>query len=117
MVKKFVKKSKLEEAEDSVKPKLAAEMGDSKKKVKAKAKPEIKEEPCQEIETDNEEIVLDIEDETKELLSEASKTTASYQIQIRVPADAEPLYKGLNMKVRKALKNAFVQLIYKAANK
>lgn len=112
MAKKFVKKSKLEETEDSIKPKLAAEMGDSKKK---KAKPEIKEEPCQEIETDNEEIVLDIEDETKELLSEASKTTASYQIQIRVPADAEPLYKGLNMKVRKALKNAFVQLIYKAA--
>lgn len=118
MTKRFVKKS------DS--PKRASEMGDivtPKKKISKKEKACPKPKAEEEIETDSDieiedEVVdFDVNSEASRIMEEASKTSASYQIQIRVPAEIEPIYKSLSPKVRKALKNAFVQLINKAAGK
>ena len=43
-----------------------------------------------------------------------SLTSAVYQVQLRLPADIEPMYKGLTPKLKKALRDAFGELIRKA---
>ena len=42
-----------------------------------------------------------------------TRGTAVYQIQVRMPAEMEPIYKALSPKVRKALRDAFVSMVEK----
>lgn len=48
------------------------------------------------------------------LCDKKSLTSAVYQVQLRLPADIEPMYKGLTPKLKKALRDAFGELIRKA---
>ena len=41
-------------------------------------------------------------------------TSAVYQVQLRLPAELEPLYKALSPRLKKALRDAFGELIRKA---
>lgn len=41
-------------------------------------------------------------------------TSAVYQVQLRLPAEIEPLYKGLSPRLKKALRDAFAELVKKA---
>lgn len=41
-------------------------------------------------------------------------TSAVYQIQLRLPADIEPMYKQLSPRLKKALRDAFADLVRKA---
>lgn len=43
-------------------------------------------------------------------------TSAVYQVQLRLPAELEPLYKALSPRLKKALRDAFGELIRKAYN-
>ena len=48
------------------------------------------------------------------MMDKKSLTSAVYQVQLRLPADIEPMYKGLTPKLKKALRDAFGELIRKA---
>ena len=75
---------------------------------------------------DEDENNADGEDEDKEvtfdtdavvngiMTDKKSLTSAVYQVQLRLPADIEPMYKGLTPKLKKALRDAFGELIRKA---
>ena len=41
-------------------------------------------------------------------------TTAVYQVQLRLPADIEPMYKSISPRLKRALRDAFAELVRKA---
>lgn len=40
--------------------------------------------------------------------------TAVYQVQLRLPADIEPMYKSISPRLKRALRDAFAELVRKA---
>ena len=66
-------------------------------------------------EDDAEEVSFDTDAVVNGILCDKkSLTSAVYQVQLRLPADIEPMYKGLTPKLKKALRDAFGELIRKA---
>ena len=64
---------------------------------------------------DDEEVSFDTDAVVNGILCDKkSLTSAVYQVQLRLPADIEPMYKGLTPKLKKALRDAFGELIRKA---
>ena len=66
-------------------------------------------------EDDEEEVTFDTDAVVNGIMTDKkSLTSAVYQVQLRLPADIEPMYKGLTPKLKKALRDAFGELIRKA---
>ena len=66
-------------------------------------------------EGDEEEVTFDTDAVVNGIMTDKkSLTSAVYQVQLRLPADIEPMYKGLTPKLKKALRDAFGELIRKA---
>lgn len=73
------------------------------------------EDDSDEDEDDAEEVTFDTDAVVNGILTDKkSLTSAVYQVQLRLPADIEPMYKGLTPKLKKALRDAFGELIRKA---
>ena len=67
------------------------------------------------VEDDAEEVTFDTDAVVNGIMTDKkSLTSAVYQVQLRLPADIEPMYKGLTPKLKKALRDAFGELIRKA---
>ena len=82
------------------------------KRSAAKAAPVIEED-----EGDDDEIAFDTDAVVKGIVSDRQNlTSAVYQVQLRLPAELEPLYKALSPRLKKALRDAFGELIRKAYN-
>ena len=66
-------------------------------------------------EDEDEEVTFDTDAVVNGIITDKkSLTSAVYQVQLRLPADIEPMYKGLTPKLKKALRDAFGELIRKA---
>lgn len=64
---------------------------------------------------EDEEVTFDTDAVVNGIMTDKkSLTSAVYQVQLRLPADIEPMYKGLTPKLKKALRDAFGELIRKA---
>lgn len=89
------------------------------KKAKRSAKPKKAVEPVVEEEDEDEAADDGIELDTDSIVSgimsdKRNLTSAVYQVQLRLPAELEPLYKALSPRLKKALRDAFGELIRKA---
>lgn len=83
------------------------------KRSAAKAAPVIEEDEGD----DDDEIAFDTDAVVKGIVSDKQNlTSAVYQVQLRLPAELEPLYKALSPRLKKALRDAFGELIRKAYN-
>lgn len=76
----------------------------SKKSARVEADDEDKEET---ISFDTDSVVNGIVTDKQNL------TSSVYQVQLRLPSDIEPMYKGLTPRVKKALRDAFAELVRK----
>lgn len=66
---------------------------------------------------DADDISFDTDSVVKGIVSDKRNlTSAVYQVQLRLPAELEPLYKALSPRLKKALRDAFGELIRKAYN-
>lgn len=103
-----------EEIEEAPKPKRASR---SSKKA-AKPAPVIEDEgDDDEDEDDSDDVSFDTDSVVKGIVSDKRNlTSAVYQVQLRLPAELEPLYKALSPRLKKALRDAFGELIRKAYN-
>lgn len=80
---------------------------------KAEAVPVVEEEDGDEASDDG--IELDTDSIVSGIMSDKRNlTSAVYQVQLRLPAELEPLYKALSPRLKKALRDAFGELIRKA---
>jgi hypothetical protein len=67
--------------------------------------------------SDDDDISFDTDSVVKGIVSDKRNlTSAVYQVQLRLPAELEPLYKALSPRLKKALRDAFGELIRKAYN-
>lgn len=99
----------VEEAEEVVEePKPAKRSRKSKKEDAAEAAPAADDEADVDISFDTDTIVNGICDDKRNL------TTAVYQVQLRLPADIEPMYKSIPTRLKRALRDAFAELVRKA---
>ena len=99
----------VEELEDDVEePVKKARKSMGAKKSKADDEDDEDEDEDEEVSFDTDAVVNGIMTDKKSL------TSAVYQVQLRLPADIEPMYKGLTPKLKKALRDAFGELIRKA---
>lgn len=63
----------------------------------------------------DDEVSFDTDSVIKGIVSDRQNlTSAVYQVQLRLPAELEPLYKALSPRLKKALRDAFGELIRKA---
>ena len=103
----------VEELEDDVEEpvkKARKSMGAKKSKVD-----EDEDDAEDDVEDDAEEVTFDTDAVVNGIMTDKkSLTSAVYQVQLRLPADIEPMYKGLTPKLKKALRDAFGELIRKA---
>ena len=103
----------VEELEDDVEEpvkKARKSMGAKKAKVD-----DAEDDDEDDAEGDDEEVSFDTDAVVNGILCDKkSLTSAVYQVQLRLPADIEPMYKGLTPKLKKALRDAFGELIRKA---
>ena len=99
----------VEELEDDVEePVKKARKSMGAKKAKVDADEDDEDDEDEEVTFDTDAVVNGIMTDKKSL------TSAVYQVQLRLPADIEPMYKGLTPKLKKALRDAFGELIRKA---
>ena len=119
IVKEVEELDEVEEIEDeeeieeieAPKPKRASR---SSKKA-AKPAPVIEDDD--EDEDDSDDVSFDTDSVVKGIVSDKRNlTSAVYQVQLRLPAELEPLYKALSPRLKKALRDAFGELIRKAYN-
>ena len=116
--KKSIKPVKVEELEDDVEEleddveepvkKARKSMGAKKAKVDDAGDEDDADDEEEEVTFDTDAVVNGIMTDKKSL------TSAIYQVQLRLPADIEPMYKGLTPKLKKALRDAFGELVRKA---
>lgn len=79
------------------------------RKSKKDAAPEAEDDEADvDISFDTDTIVNGICDDKRNL------TTAVYQVQLRLPADIEPMYKSISPRLKRALRDAFAELVRKA---
>lgn len=101
----------LDDVEEPVK-KARKSMGAKKAKVD---EDEDEDKDEDEDDAEDEEITFDTDAVVNGIMTDKkSLTSAVYQVQLRLPADIEPMYKGLTPKLKKALRDAFGELIRKA---
>lgn len=133
--KKFAKKSvkpahvvedeieeldEVEEVEDEVEeieevPAKKSKAKATKSKAKAKPAPVVEDEEDEDEEDDTDDISFDTDSVVKGIVSDKRNlTSAVYQVQLRLPAELEPHYKALSPRLKKALRDAFGELIRKA---
>ena len=101
----------VEELEDDVEEpvkKARKSMGAKKAKVDDAGDEDDADDEEEEVTFDTDAVVNGIMTDKKSL------TSAIYQVQLRLPADIEPMYKGLTPKLKKALRDAFGELVRKA---
>lgn len=64
---------------------------------------------------DKDDVELDVDTVIQGIVNERKNfTSAVYQVQLRLPAEIEPLYKSLSPRLKKALRDAFAELVRKA---
>ena len=69
-------------------------------------------------EDDEEAISFDTDSVVNGIVTDKQNLTSSvYQVQLRLPSDIEPMYKGLTPRVKKALRDAFAELVRKTYDK
>ena len=124
--KKSIKPVKVEELEDDVEEleddveELEDDVEEPVKKARKsmgakKSKADDAEDDADEDEDKDEEVTFDTDAVVNGIMTDKkSLTSAVYQVQLRLPADIEPMYKGLTPKLKKALRDAFGELIRKA---
>lgn len=107
----------VEEAEDEV----VEEVKPAKKSARKskKAEPIIEDVEEEDADSDGDDSDDDVSFDTdaviKGIVSDKQNlTSAVYQVQLRLPAEIEPLYKGLSPRLKKALRDAFAELVKKA---
>lgn len=67
---------------------------------------------------DEETISFDTDSVVNGIVTDKRNLTSSvYQVQLRLPSDIEPMYKGLTPRVKKALRDAFAELVRKTYDK
>ena len=67
---------------------------------------------------DEETISFDTDSVVNGIVTDTQNLTSSvYQVQLRLPSDIEPMYKGLTPRVKKALRDAFAELVRKTYDK
>ena len=98
----------VEELDDVEEPVKKARKSMGAKKAKVDDAEDDEDDEDEEITFDTDAVVNGIMTDKKSL------TSAVYQVQLRLPADIEPMYKGLTPKLKKALRDAFGELIRKA---
>ena len=100
----------VEELEDDVEEPVKK----ARKSMGAK-KAKVDEDDADEEDGEDEEVTFDTDAVVNGIMTDKkSLTSAVYQVQLRLPADIEPMYKGLTPKLKKALRDAFGELIRKA---
>ena len=124
--KKSIKPIKVEELEDDVEEleddveELEDDVEEPVKKARKsmgakKAKVDEDEDDAEDDADEEEEVTFDTDAVVNGIMTDKkSLTSAVYQVQLRLPADIEPMYKGLSPKLKKALRDAFGELIRKA---
>ena len=126
--KKSIKPVKVEELEDDVEEDVeeleddVEELEDDVEEPVKKArksmgakKAKVDEDDADEEGGEEEEVTFDTDAVVNGIMTDKkSLTSAVYQVQLRLPADIEPMYKGLTPKLKKALRDAFGELIRKA---
>ena len=121
--KKSIKPVKIEELEDDVEEleddveELDDDVEEPVKKARKSmgAKKAKVDEDEDEDEDEDDEVTFDTDAVVNGIMTDKkSLTSAVYQVQLRLPADIEPMYKGLTPKLKKALRDAFGELIRKA---
>ena len=85
-------------------------------------KPVKKSKKAARVETDDEDdeetISFDTDSVVNGIVTDKQNLTSSvYQVQLRLPSDIEPMYKGLTPRVKKALRDAFAELVRKTYDK
>lgn len=85
-------------------------------------KPVKKSKKAARVETDDEDdeetISFDTDSVVNSIVTDKQNLTSSvYQVQLRLPSDIEPMYKGLTPRVKKALRDAFAELVRKTYDK
>ena len=98
----------VEELDDVEEPVKKARKSMGAKKAKVDDAEDDEDDEDEEITFDTDAVVNGIMTDKKSL------TSVVYQVQLRLPADIEPMYKGLTPKLKKALRDAFGELIRKA---
>ena len=124
--KKSIKPTKVEELEDDVEE-LEDDVEDDveeleddveepvKKARKSMGAKKAKVDDAEDDANEDEEVTFDTDAVVNGIMTDKkSLTSAVYQVQLRLPADIEPMYKGLTPKLKKALRDAFGELIRKA---
>lgn len=94
---------------------------DEEEEVK-EVKPVKKSKKVARVETDDEDdeetISFDTDSVVNGIVTDKQNLTSSvYQVQLRLPSDIEPMYKGLTPRVKKALRDAFAELVRKTYDK
>ena len=122
--KKSIKPTKVEELEDDVEEleddveELDEDVEEPVKKARKSMgakKPKADEDEDDADEDEDDEVTFDTDAVVNGIMTDKkSLTSAVYQVQLRLPADIEPMYKGLTPKLKKALRDAFGELIRKA---
>ena len=123
--KKSIKPTKVEELEDDVEEleddveELEDDVEEPVKKARksmgAKKSKANEADDADEEEDEEEGVTFDTDAVVNGIMTDKkSLTSAVYQVQLRLPADIEPMYKGLTPKLKKALRDAFGELIRKA---
>ena len=108
----------VEELEDNVEDDVEDDVEEPVKKARKSMgakKAKVDEDDADEEEDEDEEVTFDTDAVVSGIMTDKkSLTSAVYQVQLRLPADIEPMYKGLTPKLKKALRDAFGELIRKA---
>jgi len=88
------------------------------KRSKKAAKPApVVEDDMDESDDSDDEISFDTDSVIKGIVSDKQNlTSAVYQVQLRLPAEIEPMYKAIPPRLKKALRDAFAELVRKAYN-
>ena len=89
-----------------------------KKSKKSKKAARVETDDEDDEEDDEEAISFDTDSVVNGIVTEKQNLTSSvYQVQLRLPSDIEPMYKGLTPRVKKALRDAFAELVRKTYDK
>lgn len=105
----------IEELDDEVEEIEEEPVKPAKRSKAAKRPAPVVEEADDDADDGDEELSFDTDSVIKGIVSDRQNlTSAVYQVQLRLPAELEPLYKALSPRLKKALRDAFGELIRKA---
>ncbi len=101
---------------------LDEEVDENEEEEIEEVKPVKKSKKAARVETDEEDDEETISFDTDSVVNgivtgKQNLTSSVYQVQLRLPSDIEPMYKGLTPRVKKALRDAFAELVRKTYDK